>query len=160
MKSFRKGNPELYTEDGSEFGVDCDTMQQFTSSVIQEAARVGKCVIIGRSSGCVLRHDPYVLRVLVYAPLAEKLKRMKLRHPHEQDLQGLLHRMDADRIRYVQNYYGCDPANRNLYHLSINSTLGIDCCARLVAEIIQSSSLAKESSPENCSQAVLSTAAQ
>jgi cytidylate kinase len=139
MKSFRNGNPELYAGDGSEFGVDCDTMQQFTSTVIQEAAKVGKCVIIGRSSGCVLRHDPHVLRVLVYAPLAEKIKRMKLRHPHEHDLQALLHRMDSERTRYVQNYYGCDPVSRGLYHLCVNSTLGIDCCARMVVQIIQSS---------------------
>jgi cytidylate kinase len=159
MKSFRNGNPELYAGDGSEFGVDCDTMQQFTSNVIQEAAKVGKCVIIGRSSGCVLRHDPHVLRVMVYAPLAEKIRRMKLRHPHEHDLQALLHRMDSERTRYVQNYYGCDPANRGLYHLCMNSTLGIDCCARMVAEIIQSSWLARESNPENGSQAILSTAA-
>ena len=55
--------------------------------MIQEAAKVGKCVIIGRGSQCVLHHDPHVLRVLVYAPLAEKIKRMKLRHPDEHDLQ-------------------------------------------------------------------------
>jgi cytidylate kinase len=114
-------------------------MQQFTSNVIQEAAKVGKCVIIGRSSGCVLRHDPHVLRVMVYAPLAEKIRRMKLRHPHEHDLQALLHRMDSERTRYVQNYYSCDPANRGLYHLCMNSTLGIDCCAWMVAQIIRSS---------------------
>jgi len=52
------------------------------------------------SSGAVrlrLRHDPHVLRVMVYAPLAEKIRRMKLRHPHEHDLQALLHRMDSER---------------------------------------------------------------
>jgi cytidylate kinase len=123
--------------------VDHDTVQQFTASVIQEAAKVGNCVIIGRSAGCVLRSDPHVLRVLVYAPLAEKMKRMKIRHPHEHDLQALLHRMDSERARYVQNYYGCDPANRALYHLCLNSTLGIDACARLIVQTIQPSSLAQ-----------------
>jgi cytidylate kinase len=108
--------------------------------IIQEAAKVGNCVIIGRSSGCVLSHDPHVLRVLVYAPLKEKIKRMKLRHPHEHDLQALLHRMDSERTRYVQKYYGCDPANPALYHLCLNSTLGIDTCAGLITQIIRSSS--------------------
>jgi len=124
---------------GSYSAMDHDTLQQFTASVIQEAAKVGNCVIIGRSSQCVLRPDPHVLRVLVYAPLAEKIKRMKLRHPHERDLQALLHRMDSERLHYAQNYYGCDPLNRGLYHLWLNSTLGIDVCAELIVRIIQPS---------------------
>jgi len=139
MKSFRQGGPESFVGAGLELGVDRDTVQQFTASVIQEAAKVGKCVIIGRSSGCVLRHDPHVLRVLVYAPLAEKIERMKIRHPHEHDLPALLRRMDSERIHYVQQYYGCDPAYRGLYHLCLNSTLGIDVCARLIVEIVQAS---------------------
>jgi hypothetical protein len=139
MKGFRKGGPESFIGEESELGVDCDTVQQFTASVIQEAAKVGKCVIIGRSSGCVLRHDPHVLRVMVYAPLAEKIKRMKLRHPLEHDLQALLKHMDSERTRYVQNYYGSDPANRGLYHLCLNSTLGIDVCAGLIVQAIQAS---------------------
>ena len=76
---------------------------------------------------------------MVYAPLAEKIQRMKIRHPHEHDLQALLQRMDAERTRYVQNYYGCDPASRGLYHLCLNSTLGIDACARLIVQAIQPS---------------------
>jgi cytidylate kinase len=114
-------------------------MQQFTAKVIQEAAKAGNCVIIGRSSGCVLRQNPRVLRLMVYAPLKEKLQRMKLRHPHEQDLPALLHRMDSERTHCVQTYYGCDPANRALYHLCFNSTLGIDACARLILKVIQDS---------------------
>jgi cytidylate kinase len=133
MKGFNFGGLESYSV------IDHDTLQQFTASVIQEAARVGKCVIIGRSSQCVLHNDPHALRVLVYAPLAEKLKRMKLRHPHEHDLQALLHRMDTERLHYAQNYYGCDSLNRGLYHLWLNSTLGIDACAELIVRIIQSS---------------------
>lgn len=136
MKGFRQGGLHSYVGEGPELGVDRDTLQQFTASVIQEAAKVGKCVIIGRSSQCVLHHDPHVLRVLVYAPLAEKIKRMKLRHPHERDLQALLHRMDSERLHYAQNYYGCDSLNRGLYHLWLNSTLGIDACAEQIVRII------------------------
>jgi hypothetical protein len=61
---------------------------------------------------------------------------MKLRHPHERDLQALLHRMDSERLHYAQNYYGCDSLNRGLYHLWLNSTLGIDACAEQIVRII------------------------
>jgi cytidylate kinase len=141
MKSFRNGGPESYVGEGPEFGVDRDSLQQFTSSVIEGAAREGKCVIIGRSSQCVLRHRANVLHVLVFAPPAEKVARMKLRHPDEHDLPGLLYRMDNVRTHYTRHYFGHDWLDRGLYHLCVNSTLGIDASAYLIAEAIRSSKL-------------------
>jgi cytidylate kinase len=139
MKSFRQGGPEAYVGQGSELAVDRDTVQIFTAKIIQEAANVGNCVIIGRSAQCVLRRHPHVLRMLVYAPLCEKVERMKLRHPHEQDVQALLRRIDSERLHYARYYYDCDSTDLRLYHITMNSTLGIDTCARMVAQIIQSS---------------------
>ncbi len=140
MKGFVYGGPESFVgEEFAESGMDHDKLQRFTASVIQEAAKVGNCVIIGRSAQCVLQHDPHALRVLVYAPLAEKIKRMKLRHPQEHDLPALLHRMDTERAHYTQNYYGCSSLDRGLYHLWLNSTLGIDACATVIVQIIRSS---------------------
>jgi cytidylate kinase len=139
MKSFRRGGPESYVGEGAELVVDHDTVQAFTASIIQEAAKVGNCVIIGRSAQCVLRSHPHVLRMLVYAPLNEKIARMKLRHPQEHNLQALLRRKDSERIHYARYYYDCDSTDPKLYHITMNSTLGIDTCARMVAQIIQSS---------------------
>jgi len=139
MKSFRQGTPETYAGEGSDLAVDRDTVQIFTASIIQQAANVGNCVIIGRSAQCVLRRHPHVLRMLVYAPLNEKIARMKLRHPREQNLQALLRRIDSERIHYARYYYDCDSTDPRLYHVTMNSTLGIDCCASMVAQIIQSS---------------------
>jgi cytidylate kinase len=139
MKSFRRGGPDSYVGEGAELVVDHDTVQAFTASIIQEAAKVGNCVIIGRSAQCVLRSHPHVLRMLVYAPLNEKIARMKLRHPQEHNLQALLRRKDSERIHYARYYYDCDSTDPKLYHITMNSTLGIDTCARMVAQIIQSS---------------------
>ena len=139
LKSFRQGGLEVFVQDGPDASVDHDVMQQFTASVIQGAAKEGQCVIVGRSSQCVLHDYKHVLRVLVYAPLSEKLARMKLRHPHEHELQALLHRIDNERLHYSRNYYNCDAEDRKLYHLMINSTLGIDASARLIVETIKGS---------------------
>ena len=139
MKGFRRGGPESYIGEGAELVVDHDTVQAYTASIIQEAAKVGNCVIIGRSAQCVLRSHPHVLRMLVYAPLNEKIARMKLRHPQEHNLQALLRRKDSERIHYARYYYDCDSTDPKLYHITMNSTLGIDACARMVAQIIQSS---------------------
>jgi cytidylate kinase len=136
MKSFRQGAIESYVGQGPEFGVDCDTLQQFTAKVIEGAAKEGKCVIIGRSSQCVLKHPETALHVLVYAPLNEKVNRMKARHPQERDLPGLLRRIDSERHQYTQRYYGCDSSDRGLYHLCVNSTMGIETCAKLIVQAV------------------------
>jgi len=80
-----------------------------------------------------------VFHVLVYAPLAEKVARMKIRHPQERDLQALLYRIDSGRTHYTQHYYGVDWSDRGLYHLCVNSTLGIDSSAKLIAQAVHSS---------------------
>jgi cytidylate kinase len=139
LNGFRHGGPEVYVGGIAETGVDRDALQQFTAHVVEEAGKAGNCVIIGRGSQCVLRNDPRTLHVLVFAPLAEKLERMKHRHPQESDLAGLLRRIDTERLHYVQDYFGCNLSDRHLYHLCVNSTLGLDACAELIVRAIRSS---------------------
>jgi cytidylate kinase len=137
LNGFRHGGPEVYVGGVADTGVDRDSLQQFTARVIEEAGKMGNCVIVGRSSQCVLRNEPRALHVLVYAPLNEKLERMKQRHPRERDLPGLLRRMDSERTHYTQDYFGCNSADRKLYHLCLNSTLGLHVCANLIVNAIR-----------------------
>lgn len=137
LNGFRHGGPEVYVGGVADTGVDRDSLQKFTARVIQEAGKAGHCVIVGRSSQCVLRNEPQVLHVLMYAPLEEKLERMKHRHPSERDLQALLRRMDAERLHYAQEYFGCCTTERKLYHLCLNSTIGLDACAELIVSAIR-----------------------
>jgi cytidylate kinase len=137
LNGFRHGGPEVYVGGLADTGVNRDSLQQFTAKVIEEAAKAGNCVIVGRSSQCVLRKEPRAMHVLVYAPTDEKLERMKHRHPQERDLPGLLRRMDAERKHYTQDYFACDSAERKLYHLCLNSTIGLDACAEIIVNAIQ-----------------------
>jgi cytidylate kinase len=141
LTGFRHGGPEVYVGGVADTGVDRDSLQQFTARVIEEAGKAGNCVIVGRSSQCVLHNEPAALHVLVFAPLMEKLERMKHRHPHERDLPGLLRRMDTERLRYASEYFKCDSRDRSLYHLCLNSTLGLDACAELIVSAIRTSKL-------------------
>jgi len=146
LSGFRHGGPEVYVGGVADTGVDRDSLQQFTAHVIEEAGKTGNCVIIGRGAQCVLRNHPEVLHVLVYAPMKEKVERMRDRHPREHDLETMLHRIDSERHHYIQDYYGCDSANRGLYHLCVNSTLGLDTCAGLIMNAIRFSAM--EQRPE------------
>jgi cytidylate kinase len=137
LSGFRHGGSALYLGDSPEIEIDNDTLQGLTARIITTAGNAGNCVIVGRSSQCVLRQVRRALHVLVYAPLPEKLDRMKQRHPHERDLVGLLHQIDTERTHYANTYYGCDSSNRQFYHVCLNSTIGLDTCAELIASAIQ-----------------------
>jgi cytidylate kinase len=141
LNGFRHGGPEVFVGGIADTGVDRDALQVFTRNVIAEAGKVGNCVIVGRGSQCVLRNQSRALHVLVYAPLEEKLERMKERHPQERDLPGLLRRMDSDRARYAHDYFNCDSSERHLYHLCLNSTMGIDACAQLIVSAVRLSAM-------------------
>lgn len=145
LRGFRHGGPEVYVG-GADMGVDRDLLQRFTAHVIEEAGKMGNCVIIGRGAQCVLRNHPQVLHVLVYAPGGEKIERMRDRHPRERDMEAVLQRIDSERHRYIQDYYGCDSTERGLYHLCVNSTLGLDTCAGLIMNAIRFSAMRQ--SPE------------
>ncbi len=60
--------------------------------------------------------------------------------------ETVLHRIDAERLHYIQDYYGCDITDRGLYHLCVNSTLGLDTCAGLIMNAIRFSEM--KQSPE------------
>jgi cytidylate kinase len=137
LNGFRHGGPEVYVGGVADTGVDRDALQQFTARVVEEAGKNGNCVIVGRGSQCLLRREPRALHVLVYAPQHEKLKRASVRHADERDLPALLRRMDTERARYVQDYFGCGYDQRSLYHLCLNSTLGIDACAGLIVNAVR-----------------------
>jgi cytidylate kinase len=56
--------------------------------------------------------------------------------------------MDAERRRYSDEYFSCDTTDRKLYHLCLNSTLGIDACADVIAETIRLSAPKQRSQEE------------
>ena len=132
LRGFRCGGPEHCTS-GLNIGVDRDEQQRFTVRAIQEAGKRGGCVIVGRCAQCVLRDQPGVLHVLVWAPLRDRLERLKQEHPEERDVAGLLRRMDAEQARYAHDYFGCEACDRKLFHLCLNSSIGLENCARLIA---------------------------
>lgn len=84
------------------------------AATVEGVAKEGKCVIICHNSECVLRQPPHVLHVLVFAPVEQKVARMKIRHPREHDISGLLRGIGSERTHYTQHYYGLDWSDRRL----------------------------------------------
>jgi cytidylate kinase len=105
---------------------DSDVAAQLSHRIIEEAAEIGDCVIVGRGSQCILQRRADAFHVFVYAPRAERLARLLHRDPHlsRAEAEKKMISEDAARAAYIRDHFGEDWQNRHLYHLVISSSLG------------------------------------
>ena len=66
---------------------DAEEMVKISEKIILKAYEDGNCVIVGRGSQCVLQHKPDVFHVFVYAPLKERIQRLKTRLEKGADIE-------------------------------------------------------------------------
>ena len=105
---------------------DGEVAAHLTRRIIEEAAEIGDCVIVGRGSQCVLQQREDAFHVFIYAPRGERLVRLLRRDPplSKAEAEKKLDAEDQTRASYVRDHYGDDWQNRHLYHLMISSSLG------------------------------------
>jgi cytidylate kinase len=105
---------------------DADVATHLTRRIIEEAAEIGDCVIVGRGSQCILQQREDTFHVFIYAPRGERLARLLRREPRLSKVEAdkKLDTEDAIRAAYVRAHYGDDWQNRHLYHLMMSSSLG------------------------------------
>jgi cytidylate kinase len=89
-------------------------------------------VIVGRGSQCVLQHKPDVYHVFVYAPLKERIQRLRSRLEKGADPEQRLRTVDGERAKYLQQYWGKSWCNPHLYDLMISSSADEDSTARAI----------------------------
>ena len=103
---------------------DADTMASLSQRVIEEAADIGNCVIVGRASQCILQERSDAFHVFIYAPRAERLRRVRSRHASRTEAEAALEARDQERAALIRRYFNQDWSNRHLYDLMISSKLG------------------------------------
>ena len=105
---------------------DGEVAAHLTRRIIEEAAEIGDCVIVGRGSQCILQPREDAFHVFVYAPRGERLARLLRRDARlsKAEAEKKLDAQDAARAAYVRDHYGENWQNRHLYHLMISSCLG------------------------------------
>jgi cytidylate kinase len=105
------------------------------SQVILETARQGSCVIVGNCADYVLRDEKNCLNVFVYAPLDERIARVRDEYKEiGEDIRTYVLKQDKKRMTYynyfTQNKWGYS----HNYHISVNSALGLEPCVNIVTE--------------------------
>ena len=111
---------------------DAQLMAKLTRGTIEEAYTEGNCVIVGRGAQCILQHRRDAFHVFVYAPLRERLERLKKRLEPGADIEQRLRTVDGERAKYLHQHFGrhwCDP---HLYDLMLRSTDDEDAAARVI----------------------------
>lgn len=106
-------------EENSTFGPD--TMLELTRQIIEQANADGNCVIVGRGAQCILQRRPGVFQVFVYAPLRDRVVRLRSRLGPGVNVEQRIHAVDAERAHYLQQNFGKAWNNPHLYDLMISS---------------------------------------
>jgi cytidylate kinase len=113
---------------------DGEEAARITQRLIEEAAQIGDCVIVGRGGQCILQSRLDALHVFVYAPRPERLERLLERDPRLTKAQAekKLDTQDDVRAAYVRDHFGQDWTNRHLYQLLISSSLGEEAVVSII----------------------------
>ena len=92
--------------------------------VMENVAEAGNCVIVGRGAPYFLRSRGDAFHVFLYAPYAEKMRRLQKLGKSAVEAENLLNQIDRDRITFVKRYFDADWPTRCLYHMMINTAIG------------------------------------
>jgi cytidylate kinase len=122
-KTFWRGSYERSSQlTGQTFDTDCmmAMMEQITARIAEE----GKAVVVGRGAPYFLREQPDAFHIFLYAPRAEKIRRLVQDGAAESDANDLVNTVDRERIAFVKHYFDADWPTRSLYHVMINTAMG------------------------------------
>lgn len=111
---------------------DAKTMAALNRRIIEEAYATGNCVIVGRGAQCILEHKPDVFHAFVYAPLRDRMKRLRTRLEPNADIAQRIRSVDGGRARYLQQTYGRSWCDLALYDLMLRSDEDEDAAAKVI----------------------------
>lgn len=111
---------------------DARTMAMLTRRVIEEAAEMGGCVIVGRGGQCLLADREDAFHVFIHAPRKFRLKLLHERLGDRPDLEQAMEITDHERADYIRLNYNRDMYDRHLYDLMLNTRRGLETAARVV----------------------------
>jgi cytidylate kinase len=135
FKSFLRGSYEGSLNAYKLKLVDSESILKITERVVQHAAKAGNSVIVGRGSQQFLRNRPDTLRVFLYAPREDKLRRLVARGKSQKDAEQLVDTVDRERTDFLKKYFHVDWPDRGVYHTMINTAIGEQAVAKIILDL-------------------------
>jgi len=137
FKSFLRGSYEGSLNAPKLKLVDSESILKITERVVQHAAKTGNSVIVGRGSQHFLRDRQDTLRVFLYAPKEDKIRRLLARGKGEEEAKQLVDIVDRDRADFIQKYFHVEWPDRAIYHTMINTAIGDEAVAHMILEVMK-----------------------
>src|SRR6202050_4921624 len=137
FKSFLRGSYEGSLNAHKLNVVDSESILKITERVVQHAAKSGNSVIVGRGSQHFLRNRQDALRVFLYAPRENKVRRLIARGKTEKDAQERVDTVDHERVEFIQKYFHVEWPDRSAYHTMINTAIGDNTVAHMILDFMK-----------------------
>jgi len=137
FKSFLRGSYEGSINAPKLNLVDSETILKTTRRVVEHAAEKGNCVIVGRGSQHFLRTRSDTLRVFLFAPRENKVRRLLGRGKSEKEAQALVDSVDRERADFVEKYFRVEWPDRAIYHAMLNTAIGDEAVVDMILSLLQ-----------------------
>ncbi len=138
------GKPGIYKGEviapGKSGFISEENLFNYQAMVIKKLASEESCVIVGRCADYVLRDEPHVIRVFIYADEEQCIK-------NAADVKGITDRKEAiktitatdkERAAYYKAHTGREWIDARNYDLCLNSgDLGFDKCVDIITDFIK-----------------------
>jgi cytidylate kinase len=137
FKSFLRGSYEGSLNAYKLKVVDSESIAKITQRVVENVAKTGNSVIVGRGSQHFLRNNPDALRVFLYAPREAKVRRLLARGKSENEAEQLVDSVDRERADFIDKYFRVEWPNRAVYHAMINTAIGDKVVVHMILDVME-----------------------
>jgi cytidylate kinase len=137
FKSFLRGSYEGSINAHKLKLVDSESILKFTERVVQHAAKTGNSVIVGRGSQQFLKNRQDTLRVFLYAPRQDKVRRLLARSKSDKEAEQLVDTVDRERADFIQKYFHVEWPDRAIYHTMINTVIGDEAVLHIILDLMK-----------------------
>jgi cytidylate kinase len=138
FKSFLRGSYEGSLNAHKLKVVDSESILKLTERVVLHAAKTGNSVIVGRGSQQFLKHRQDTLRIFLYAPREEKVRRLLARGKNQNEAEQLVDTVDRERADFIQKFFHVEWPDRTLYHTMINTAIGDQAVLHMILDFMKS----------------------
>ena len=105
-------------------GLDDAKLRHMTRTIIEDIARAGRAVIVGRGGNHILAKRPSTLHVFIFAPLEARIQRViEMEKLTRSEAERRIAGMDRLRTDYVRTFYHADWRDPTHYHLTLDSAM-------------------------------------
>lgn len=136
-KAFWRGSYERSMPMAESQTFDADCMVAMMEGITAKIAEEGSAVVVGRGAPYFLRERADTFRVFLYAPQAEKIRRLVSSGTGPSEAEDLVSTVDSERIAFIKHYFNADWPTRCLYHIMINTGIGDDKVVATILDTIQ-----------------------